>query len=383
MGTPPISDELLIETYKVYQEEKGSRSAVAFRLGISESTAGRRVMIARQRGLHLSPGAREAVDVANLTAGEASHGWIKTNQDGEIIGHSTFWKKPQEEQEDFIERVRSAFDGITAAKPVTSPKHIMQDLLSVYALFDVHFGMMAWGKETGAEDYDTKLAADDMRMSMAKVRDLTQDSAEAVLLIGGDMFHADDNRNETPANKHKLDVDGRHFDVLKKGISLIAETVESLLAKHKQVTVRVLRGNHDEHSHMVLTFALAERYRKEKRISIEREPRDLFMRQWGDCLIAAHHGDKAKPERLTMALADVCPFWSDTRHRYCFTGHVHHDSAKEMGGLRWESLRAFCPPDAYAASMGYAPRRALQSLTFHKQDGLVLRAIDPVQRAKP
>ena len=60
------------------------------------------------------------------------------------------------------------------------------------------------------------------------------------------------------------------------------------------------------------------------------------------------------------------------------TGHVHHDQAKDIGPLRWESLRAFAPPDAYAASMGYGARRALQSITFDAEDGMVLRAIDPI-----
>jgi hypothetical protein len=30
--------------------------------------------------------------------------------------------------------------------------------------------------------------------------------------------------------------------------------------------------------------------------------------------------------------------------------------------------------------MGYAGRRALQALVFDKKDGLVLRAIDPIER---
>jgi hypothetical protein len=30
--------------------------------------------------------------------------------------------------------------------------------------------------------------------------------------------------------------------------------------------------------------------------------------------------------------------------------------------------------------MGYAGRRAMQALTFHRRDGLVLRAIDPIER---
>lgn len=131
--------------------------------------------------------------------------------------------------------------------------------------------------------------------------------------------------------------------MLNDGVALIAKVIDRLSEKHSAVLVRVLRGNHDEHAHLVLTFALAERYRDSDRVTVEKEPRDLFMMQWGRCLISAHHGDKAKPDRLAMYLSDVCPFWSDTRHRHIFTGHIHHDSAKDLGPMRWESLRAFCP----------------------------------------
>jgi hypothetical protein len=104
------------------------------------------------------------------------------------------------------------------------------------------------------------------------------------------------------------------------------------------------------------------------------------MFQWGRSAIFSHHGDKGKPEQMVRYFSDICRFWSDTRHRHYFTGHVHHDQAKDFGAIKWESLRAFCPPDAYAASMGYASRRALQSITFHKVDGIVARAYDPIER---
>jgi hypothetical protein len=168
--------------------------------------------------------------------------------------------------------------------------------------------------------------------------------------------------------------------VLQSGVRLIVSVIQTLLEKHQKVTVRVLRGNHDEHAHMALTFALAGRYHDEGRVEVEENPRDIFMRQWGKCLIAAHHGDKAKPQNLVMQMAEVCPFWSATRHRHIFTGHIHHDRSQDFTGMRWESLRAFCPPDSYSAGMGYSPRRAMQSLTFHKERGLVLRAIDPIER---
>ena len=306
--------------------------------------------------------------------------WAKIPpKDGEI-GYSVMLRPDPEPPEAVAERIREALEGIEPSQPVLPPERVMDDLCAVYPLMDAHIGMMAWGRETGAQDYDLAHAAKDMRHAFAKILAMTPPAQRAVLLIGGDYFHSDDSRAETPASRHKLDVDGRFFKVLDIGIAIIAETIERLLGKHSDVLVRVLRGNHDPHSSLMLNFALAERYRNEPRITVEKEPRDLFMMQWGKCAIFAHHGDRGKPQQMALYLSDVCPFWSETRHRHYLTGHVHHDHAKDIGPLRYESLRAFCPPDAYAAGMGYGARRALQSITFHKQDGLVLRALDPIDR---
>ena len=305
--------------------------------------------------------------------------WAKTkSEDG--TSYSVLLKPAAEDLPDIMEQMRDAFDGMQAAPKITPPEHVVSDLCTVWPLMDVHFGMLAWGRETGGPDYDTQVAADDMRHAFAKVAAITPDSAEGVLIIGGDFFHADDSRSETPANRHKLDVDSRHWRVLDLGVALIAEVIDTLAHKHAGLTVRVLRGNHDEHSHAILTFALAQRYRNTAHITVDKDPRDIFMKQWGRCLIAAHHGDKARAERMTLYLSDICPFWSDTRHRFCFTGHVQHEQSKDIGPLKWESLRAFTAPDAYASGMGYASRRALQAITFHKRDGVVLRAIDPIER---
>jgi hypothetical protein len=332
-----------------------------------------------RKKLLLDPAIAESMKAAGTNM-VPSLAWVKVQATEEQPGYSVMLRPDGEDPEAVAERVREALEGMVPADPVTPPENVMGDLCAVYPLMDAHVGMMAWGRETGAQDYDLDHAAKDMRHAFAKVLAMTPAAQQAVLLIGGDYFHADDNRAETPANRHKLDVDGRFYKVLDIGIGIIAETVHQLLQKHSRVLVRVLRGNHDVHSSMTLNFALAERYRNEPRITVEKDPRDLFMMQWGKCAIFAHHGDKGKPQQMALYLSDVCPFWSQTRHRHYLTGHVHHDQAKDLGPLRFESLRAFCPPDAYAAGMGYGARRALQSITFHKQDGLVLRALDPIDR---
>jgi hypothetical protein len=352
-----------------------SQRKAAKTLGISRAALRWRIAMAER---DIDPAIRDSMAAVG-TGLVPALAWAKTKSENGT-SYSVLLKPAVDDLPSIMDQIRDAFEDMKAAPKIVPPAHVVDDLCTVWPLMDVHFGMLAWGRETGGPDYDTQVAADDMRHAFAKVSAITPDSAEGVLIIGGDFFHADDNRSETPANRHKLDVDSRHWRVLDLGVSLIAEVIDTLAHKHAQLTVRVLRGNHDEHSHAILTFALAQRYRDTAHITVDKDPRDIFMKQWGRCLIAAHHGDKARAERMTLYLSDICPFWSDTRHRFCFTGHVHHDHSKDIGPLKWESLRAFTAPDAYASSMGYASRRALQAITFHKRDGVVLRAIDPIER---
>lgn len=378
MPTPPVPDEKLIHAVNAVNEY-GSVNAAARKTGMSRRTLCRHYRAGLARGFHLSSGARGAVENAGLGGSEAKAGWIVRVDPDTGSRESTYWKAPEAVAEDFLDRLRAAFDDLEPAKPIAAPDRTIDDLLTLYPLFDVHLGMHSWGRETGHHDYDLKLAVSDIRETMANVMAWTPSSKQAILLLGGDYFHCDDNTAQTPRSRHNLNTDGRHFKVLETGIAIIAETAERLAMKHESVLIRVMRGNHDEHSHMALSLALQQRYRECGNITVEDAARDLFMHQWGRCLIAAHHGDKAKPQQLAMTLAEVCPFWSASPHRVVLTGHVHHDASKDFPGIRWESTRAFCPPDAYGDQ--YAPRRAMQAITFHKQRGPVLRATDPIERA--
>jgi hypothetical protein len=218
--------------------------------------------------------------------------WAKTkSEDG--TSYSVLLKPAVDDLPSIMDQIRDAFEDMKAAPKIVPPAHVVDDLCTVWPLMDVHFGMLAWGRETGGPDYDTQVAADDMRHAFAKVSAITPNSAEGVLIIGGDFFHADDNRSETPANRHKLDVDSRHWRVLDLGVALIAEVIDTLAHKHAQLTIRVLRGNHDEHSHAILTFALAQRYRDTAHITVDKDPRDIFMKQWGqvpDCRASRRQG---------------------------------------------------------------------------------------------
>lgn len=352
-----------------------TRSEIAKQMNKSERQV-KSLLERARRYLNAPQGQREAIASAGLDMSTARHGWrVVPRDDGGR--DSVFWKAEDVARENWLETVADAFKDIPAYEPVQS-EFTASDLCAVYPLFDAHFGMHAWGAETGQDDYDLSLADRDIRSAFAGLGALVPGGGDAVLILGGDTLHADDGKNETPKSKHKLDVDGRHHKVLDAAIRAVAWAVEYLAQKHERVIVRVLAGNHDPSAHMVLTFALAERYRNVSRITVDKSPMDLFMHRHGNCLIAAHHGDKSPPDRLAMMLADVCPYWSETRERVMLTGHIHHMSSKDYPGVQWRSMRAFCPPDAYGA--GFAPRRELRAIVFDAERGVVLEARDGIRR---
>lgn len=381
MPTPPLSDEAKREAIQLWRDHGRSVMAAAKASGLNYYTFRNRLDAAKRDGYAQSPGVASVISKSNLLPAEAQGGWIHAYDDAGRKIAATRWanEKDAADSEERLERIRAAFEGMTPAAPVSPPERVADDLCNLFPLYDVHWGMHAWGRETGGDDYDLKHAEQDLLQGIERLLHLAPMAEHGVLLIGGDWFHADDNTAQTPAHRHNLDVDGRMFKVIETAVRVLSFVIQRIQSRHRYTTVRVLRGNHDEHSHMVLTFALAERFGRDASVTVEKDPRDLFMFQWGRTAIFAHHGDKQKPVDLVLKLADACPFWSAAPHRYAYTGHRHKMAAERIGGVAWEQLDAFAPPDSYGST--WVSRRGLRAETFHKHSGRVLTAHDPLERA--
>lgn len=233
--------------------------------------------------------------------------------------------------------------------------------------------MRAWREET-REDYDTDIASARIIDWMGRLVASAPPSRRAIILDHGDLTHGDDQTNQTPRSKHNLDVDTRHFKTLDVTIMTMAAAIELALAKHAEIIVRILPGNHNPNSYLAVMFALSERYRDEPRVKIIKVPGEFFIYQFGKVMLAGHHGDKAKAERLVMFLADQYPgIWGSTRHRFLFTGHLHHNLSQDIGGVKVERLRAVTARDAYSVAHAYTARAELQAITYHRHKGEVQR----------
>lgn len=315
----------------------------------------------------LDPSIQVAMAAVGMRDAGALHsGWVKTKE------ASLYFQVPQSGQ-NVSDVVREAFEGITPCPSIPAPEKVSGDLLTTYPLFDCHIGMKAWGKETG-EDYDTDIAEQRIKDGISRCVAASPASQEALIVIGGDLLHANDSTNMTPASRHILDVDTRHDRTIDIAIRTMAAAIEMAAQKHGSVTVAVIPGNHDRDAYLAVMFALRERYRLNDRIKVQRQPGDFFVMEWGLVMIAAHHGDKAKAERLVMHMADEWPeMWGRTRHRHYYTGHVHHAKLLDVGGVQVEQFRAITPRDAYAASHAYSAKSDMQAITYSKTGGEISR----------
>lgn len=383
MPTPPLTDEQCQEAWDAYVAAGHIKSRAAEALRLPKNTYDNRLSRAMARGLHLSQGAQRVVKSAGLSGVEAKGGWIhdwETGPDGKKykIGTTRWAAETHAEQEAFATRMRAAFEDMTPTARVAAPKHTQEDLCNVLPLYDVHWNMAARGAETGHVDYDLSLARDDLMRGLEAVLSTAPRANTAILLLGGDFLHANDNTNQTPASKHQLDVAARHFHALDTGIAVIKYAVQRALEHHDRIVIRTLRGNHDPDSHMTISFALREWLAANPRAEVDMDPRELFMRQWGRAGIFGQHGDKFKPVNLVLKLSDVCPFWTEAPHRYAYTGHLHSMAAERIGGVNWERLEPFAPADIYGAS--WVNRRAMKLDTYHKQRGRIGTVLDPLER---
>lgn len=359
----PQEKQAAVDAYAQF----GSDTAAAEALGLGLAAYKHRKRMGIIAGLdaalvHPAPQGHTVKGVSTLydAGGNLVQQWIKTRSD-------------EEDPAEVAERLKAILADLPPIATIAPPAYSDDSLLTVYAIADAHIGMRSWSKETG-ESYDTDLAVARLRNWIGRLVASSPPSREAIVLDVGDAMHMDDGTNQTPASKHVLDVDGRYFRTLDMTIEAMADAVELALAKHQVVTVVIIAGNHNPHSYMAILFALSERYRNNPRVSVRKDPREFWAHRFGDCLLAAHHGDKAKPERLVMFLADEYPEdWGATKHRYLWTGHLHHHRSADLGGVRWEQLRAMTARDAYAYTHAYSARSQLQAITLHRTAGEVQR----------
>jgi len=247
---------------------------------------------------------------------------------------------------------------------------------------DPHIGMYAWADEAG-EDFDLDIAERDLTAAMARLVQSAPKSETALILNLGDFFHADNMENRTMRSGNVLDVDTRWQKVLQVGARAFYTLVQSALKKHRDVVIRNVIGNHDDHSAVFLSLLLDAYYRDEPRVTVELSPSAVWYMRFGKVLIGATHGDKAKWKDLAKIMAvDRPDDWGQSVYRYWHTGHVHHDRVQEDMGVVMECHRTLAAKDAWHAAQGYRSGRTMKCIVYDREYGEVERHTADIRRVR-
>jgi hypothetical protein len=261
------------------------------------------------------------------------------------------------------------------ARPVKAPKAGFCDSLSAYLIGDAHFGMYAWGEETGA-DFDTSIASRDLRAAIDHLVDTAPDSEYAVLVDVGDFLHADNRSNVTPGSGNLLDVDTRFRRVCSMAVDAIRYCVGRMLQKHQFVKLIIAQGNHNPDSAGWMAICLSMYYEREPRVEVDMTPGKFHYFDFGQALIGVTHGDRLKIADLpSIMAADRPEMWGKAKHRYWWTGHIHHTKHQEYRGCTVEAFNTLAASDAWHSASGYRSMRQMQRIDIDRNHGIYSRAI--------
>lgn len=349
-------------TYQEAVTTHGSKAEAARQLGIPVTTLKSR-LAAEEAGRPV----REMIVTGRSTL---------YNREGEKVAE---WVKESLDQQRAEEARQAAFDAMAAKLPrvaaVRAPRAANDDLCNLYTFTDYHMGMLAWGKEGGA-DWDLKIAERTLIDGFAAMIDQSPKAHTAVINLQGDFLHTDGLIPETPGHKHVLDADGRYPKLVEIAIRSIRQLVAMALAKHESVRLIIAEGNHDESGSVWLRQMFAALYEGEPRISVDTAALPFYTFIWGETFLGFHHGHKVKNEQLPLLFAaQFRSAWGATSKAYIHCGHRHHCDEKEYNGATVIQHPTLAARDAYAARGGWIAERAAQSITYHRQYGQVGRVV--------
>lgn len=278
----------------------------------------------------------------------------------------------EEEAEIFkevIEKVSKKFN-IKNIEKFMRVKRTRDGVTLVVVAPDVHWGLLAWDRETG-ENSDLNIQAEEFRHAMreiiTKITLMNIPIKEIKFVSLGDLLHVDNDKQETTRGTFQQ-VDGRFPKIIETATELLAEAI-MMCANIAPTEYIYIPGNHDRNTGWHLAYSMSMLFKDWKNVTIDYEPNPHKVRRIGDVAVGFTHGD-ASPKNIDWLMHQLTVGMSDIYLRYLITGHLHNASLKSCadGSTIREGVDSFCHSGKWEHEMGY-PRTPLLYLKAFLFDG--------------
>jgi len=328
----------------------------------------------RKRLLDDYEGIYNSTDSLDIDTTSVKHLWVKNKE------VSAFVKNPNY-IESQISNIALLRDDLIKDLQQYSPKfHKLERIenkdsyLLVIDPADIHIGKLCTSFESG-EDYDNQIAVQRVLEGVKGIlQKVSSFNIDKILFIGGnDILHID-NPNRTTTSGTPQDTDGMWHSNFLIAKQLYVDVLELLLGV-ADVHFTFNPSNHDYTNGFFLAQVIETYFRDCENITFDTSIAHRKGFQYYNNLIGTTHGDGAKQMDLPLLMAVEFPIeWSQTKHRYIYTHHVHHKTSKDYAGITIESLRSPSGTDSWHHRNGYqhAPK-AVEGFLHCKINGQIAR----------
>lgn len=280
---------------------------------------------------------------------------------------------------EWVEAIRILIDEIPKLETPVKNFDNESDFLLEVALMDVHFGMLAWGKETGT-DYDLDIAED---MFLFAVQDLLHKASgykprRILFPFGNDFLHIDDPTNQTPQNRNLLDADGRMIKIYQKAKKSVIKAI-NYCREIAPVDVVWVPGNHDPNTSYYMCDVIDHVFENDEDVTVDKSPRLRKYYPWGNCLVTYTHGVDEPMRDLPSIIATEEPqLWGNSKYREIHIGHTHKKkqihwvNVDTMPGTVIRVIPSIAGTDAWHYKKGYVKSyHAAESYLWDANHGVI------------
>ena len=283
------------------------------------------------------------------------------------------WLKPKV-KEPLVDAIEQLIEKAKTYAPVYPsilyPEYLDGHLL-VISPADIHINKLASAYETG-DEYNIEIAINRVKEGVTGLLNIVRPfNIDKILFIAGnDILHTDNTTSTTTRGTFQ-DTQKIWFDAFNIAKDLMIDIIEMMLTV-APVHVDFNPSNHDYQSGFYLLQTISAWFSKCENIEFNVDISYSKYFVYHDNLIGSTHADCAKEKDLALLMAHESKDWSNCKHRYIYTHHIHHQSAKDYMSVNVNAVRSLSGTDSYHHKFGFqhAPK-AIECFLHHKTKGRI------------
>jgi len=319
-------------------------------------------------------GVLDACDNLGVDPTTAPMMWLKTKTESIRVTNPLFVKAEEKQFSDLTETLINDLQQYAPKFPKLKRIKNKDSYLLVIDPADIHIGKLCSAFESG-EAYNNQIAVQRVLEGVKGIlQKVSSFNIDKILFIGGnDILHIDSPLRTTTSGTPQ-DTDGMWHTNFLIAKQLYTDVLEMLLGV-ADVHFTFNPSNHDYTNGFFLAQVIETYFKECKNITFDTSIAHRKGFKYFNNLIGTTHGDGAKQMDLPLLMAVEFPVeWSQTKHRYIYTHHVHHKTSKDYAGITIESLRSPSGTDSWHHRNGYqhAPK-AVEAFLHSKEHGQIMR----------